>query len=281
MIRRIRARRATASETCAPDLREPVDGVFEVRAADRRDAMLLGLADDIDYPVRHDGKRALPAGGFLTGCLAPGDRGGWVLSEVTAAFPGYQAAGVAQLTLRMLTERPELPFRNPRHLEHGWRLLREERDRFIAYFGGDTLVLPPAEAAARLAAFREDYQPALDPGARTVGVIYDQNDGLLVIPEMARAQSAFRYPALAADPEHARTLRWYVRDEAIPPAVLRRLAAAHPETADEVFRLVLRRPEFCWAAHGEVLLREHKPGYFAREPRPAILVIGERLGELL
>lgn len=283
MIRRIRSRRAAGrpAPVSEPDLREPVDGVFEVLSADPRGGVLLGLADDLEYPVRLTARYALPHGGFLTGLLLPDDRdrAGWILADMTSAFPGYQAAGVAQLAFRLLEEHPEDAFRNPRLVERGWARQQEDRDRFVEHFGTDTLILPPAEAAARLNAFREGRWPVLD--ARTVGVIYDHNDGLLIIPELARVRSMFSYPALASDPDHARTLRWFLDEESITPVPLRRVAAEHPETADEVFRSVLGRPEFCWAAHGEVLLREYKPGYFARDARPSVLVVGDRLSQLL
>jgi len=64
------------------------------------------------------------------------------------------------------------------------------------------------------------------------------------------------------------------------PLPIRRLAAAHPETADAVFRKVLRKPTFTLADHGEALLRRRKPWYYDHEPRPGVSVIGSRLQEL-
>jgi hypothetical protein len=51
----------------------------------------------------------------------------------------------------------------------------------------------------------------------------------------------------------------YLRAETIGPLPFRRLAAAHPDTADAVFRKVLRKPNFTWAEHGEALMRRRKP----------------------
>jgi hypothetical protein len=278
MFSRMRVRGRLATRPEAPeetDHREPLDGVFEVLD----DGMLLCLADDLKYMVRVPAGRVLPVGGFLTGLLEPGPSG-WVLASLTGTFPGYQAAGVANLALRLLAERPADAFRNPELVERGWELQRAEREAFIAQFGTDTLILPPAGASARLEAFRGEPCP-MPAGARTVGVIYDDLDGLLVVPELATVRSMFSYPALATDPDHARTLRRYLCDESITPAPLRRLARAHPETADEVFRAVLARPEFSWPAHGETLLRAHKPAYFSQNPYPAVLVIADRLAALL
>lgn len=59
----------------------------------------------------------------------------------------------------------------------------------------------------------------------------------------------------------------------------RRLAAAHPDTVDAVFRKVMRKPNFSWAEHGEALLRRRKPWYYKRK-RPGVSVIGTHLSEL-
>jgi hypothetical protein len=76
-------------------------------------------------------------------------------------------------------------------------------------------------------------------------------------------------------------LRGYLRAETIGPLPFRRLAGAHPQTVDAVFRKVLRQPHFTWAEHGEALLRRRKPWYYEREPRPDRTVIGARLSELI
>ena len=76
-------------------------------------------------------------------------------------------------------------------------------------------------------------------------------------------------------------LRGYLGAETIGPLPFRRLAAAHPDTADTVFRKLLRKPDFSWAEHGEALMRRRKPWYYEHEPRPCISVIGARLSELL
>lgn len=64
------------------------------------------------------------------------------------------------------------------------------------------------------------------------------------------------------------------------PLPLHRVAAAYPPAVDAVYRKVLRKPRFTWADHGEALLRRRKPWYYEREPRPSVLVIGNRLAEL-
>jgi hypothetical protein len=90
----------------------------------------------------------------------------------------------------------------------------------------------------------------------------------------------FADPALAADQQYADVLRGYLRSKTIPPLPLERLAAAHPDTVDAVFRKILRQRDFTWAEHGEALMRRRKAWYYQREPRPGVSVIGARLAEL-
>jgi hypothetical protein len=58
------------------------------------------------------------------------------------------------------TRRPELVFRNPEKVKQGWQQMREDRAGFVEFFGGDELVLPPAEAAERLNAYYRHRQEA-------------------------------------------------------------------------------------------------------------------------
>jgi len=94
------------------------------------------------------------------------------------------------------------------------------------------------------------------------------------------ARDLFGDPALAADKQYAEVLRGYLGSETIGPLPVRRLAAAHPDTVDAVFRKILRQRDFTWAEDGEALMRHRKAWYYERAPRPGVSVIGTRLLEL-
>ena len=76
--------------------------------------------------------------------------------------------------------------------------------------------------------------------AETIGIIYDEIDGLNFYNEYGMLRDLFADSALAADKRYSRALQGY----------------------------------------GEALLRRRKPWYYEREPRPGISVIGGRLSEL-
>jgi hypothetical protein len=224
-----------------------------------------------------------------------------------SAYRKSGAAQIAQAALAVATKQPELVYRNPEKIEQAWTLMREDRAAFVEFFGGDELVLPPGEAEERLNAYyrhRQEAALALQPARRrpqnlpgldapvfelppeladadTTGIIYDETDGLNFYNEYGMLRALFAGPALAAGKQYTDVLRGYLRSETIGPLPFRRLAAAHPDTVDAVFRKVLRKPNFTWAEHGEALMRRRKPWYYEREPRPGISVIGARLSELV
>ncbi|MFF4559456.1 hypothetical protein [Streptomyces sp. NPDC001435] len=292
--------------------RDPGEGIFEVQRKEGDAVVLLNLVDDLEYRTYSNAGRAafrgVSKGGFLHACLVPVHpaRGSWLVSGAMSRHPRSSATEIAQAALQLATSRPELVFRNPQKIEQGWQAMREDRAAFVEFCGGDELVLPPAEAEDLLNAYyrhrqeaavvghpnraRDSRLPGLDlplfqlppelAGSDTIGVIYDQVDGLNFYADYGMLRDLFADPALAGRRQHQDLLRTYLREESIGPLPIRRLAAAHPETVDAVFRQLLRKPGFTWSEHGEPLLRRRKPRYYENEPRPGVSVIGDHLSAL-
>jgi hypothetical protein len=292
--------------------RDPVEGLFEIRGLDGDAIILLNLLDDLEYRTYSNVGpavfRTLPRGGFVHARLVPIGPvpAAWLVSGAISGYRKSEGSRVAQAALDLAAKRPGLVFRNPQKVEQGWEQMRQDRAAFVEFFGGDELVLPPAEAEQQVNAFhrhRQEAAVARHPGrfrgqviagidaplfmfpqglveSGSVGVIFDEVDGLNFYPDYGALRDLFAHPALAADKRYADVLRGFLRSETIAPLPLRRLAAAHPETVDAVFRKVLRQPNFTWSKHGETLLRRRKAWYYEREPRPGVSVIGTRLSEL-
>ena len=280
---------------------DPVEGFFEIRGKDQTSIVLLNLLDDLEYRTYSNMGpapfRRLPKGSFLYARLVPVSPvpGAWLVSGYMSTFPKSGAAQIAQVAIELAATRPELVFRNPEKIEQGWKQMREDRTAFIEFFGSDELVLPPAEAVERLDAYHRHRQqavlaahperrkprrgpdtdlppvelPAELADADTIGLIYDEIDGLNFYNDYGMLRELFADPALAADKQYSDLLRGYLGSDTVAPLPIRRLAVAHPETADAVFRKVLRKPSFIWADHGEALLRSRKPWYYEHEPRPS------------
>ncbi|MEU2248257.1 hypothetical protein [Streptomyces sp. NPDC019224] len=292
--------------------RDPVEGIFEIRRKDGDALVLLNLIDDLEYRTYSNVGRAafrgVSKGGFLHTSLVPVHSAGgtWLVSGSMSYYPRSSATGIAQAALELATSHPELVFRNPAKIEQGWQWMREDRAAFVEFCGADELVLPPAEAEDLLNAYyrhRQEAALAAQPGrarrkrlpgpdpaffglpreladSDTIGVLYDQTEGLNFYADYGMLRELFADPGLPGRRKHQDLLRTYLREESITPLPIRRLAEAHPETVDAVFQKLLRKPGFAWSEHGEALLRRRKPWYYEKEPRPAVSVIGDRLSRL-
>ncbi|MBO0804649.1 MAG: hypothetical protein J2P25_16435, partial [Nocardiopsaceae bacterium] len=243
---------------------------------------------------------------FASGTLLPltDDDAAWLAAGDEVAYPAADGRRVARLAIDMATTEPGLVFRNPDKAAQGWEHMRKDREEFLAFFGTDELVLPTAEAEGRLneyyktrrdalAAARGRHRQVSEAGEttfvmppeffefETVGIIYDEADGFVVVPEYGALRELFADPSLAADRSHAEVLRAYLTQDAIPPLPLRRVAAAGAaEQVDAVYRRVLGNRGFSWRANGEALLRKRKPSHYDGEPVPGVAVLSDRVLEL-
>lgn len=290
-----------------------VRGVFEVRAvtsttggpagaAPLAAVWALSLVDDLDYLVYGLSSGAAEPGGFFAATLLPlaDDDSAWLAAGDEIGYPKGDARQVARLAIDLATREPDLVFRNQEKASQGWAYMRRDREEFVAFFGADELVLPTLEAEGRLNAYykmrrdsalaaRGRHRAVSDAGETsfvmpegffefdTVGIIYDEVDGFVVVPEYGMLRELFADPALAADPRYANVLRAYLREESIPPLPLRRMAAAFPGNVDAVFRRVLGNRSFSWSQNGGGLLKKRKPAYYRAEPTPGVAVLSDRV----
>jgi len=290
-----------------------VRGVFEARVFEARvvegaaveggpgAVIALNLVDDLDYRV-YGLDPGPEAGGFFAGTLLPlaQDDSAWLAAGGETVYPPGDGRRVARLAIDLATREPELVFRNQEKANQGWMYMRRDREEFVAFFGADELVLPILEAEGRLNAYykvrrdsalaaRGRHRAVSESGETTfvmpegffefdtVGIIYDELDGFVVVPEYGMLRELFADPSLAADREHANVLRAYLREDTIPPLPLRRMAAAFPDHVDAVFQRVLGNRNFRWDQNGLGLLRKRKPGHYESEPTPGVAVLSDRV----
>jgi hypothetical protein len=291
--------------------RDVVEGIFEVRRRDGEALIVDNLVDELSYRVHSNMGPAvfsrMPRRSFLVTRLVPiGDE--WLLSGATSVLPAASSAEAHRTAAEIAVRHPALAFRDPERLAKGWELQREDRRWFVAFFGSDLVVCAGSELADRMRAYgefrmreardaegksaadrarqRSGVTPATpDLGALpaalceadTVGVIYDEVEGLNYFANFGLVQAAFADPELAADREHRRAVLGYLKEPSISPLPLRRLAEPDAARASRVFQQVLRRPGFSWERDGEALLRRYKASWFQRPVVPSVVPIGPGL----
>ena len=260
--------------------------------------------DELTYRVRSNmGSgvfRQMPRGSFIGARVVPvGDE--WLISGIVSVFPAVNRDEVYLAASEIAMRFPEMVFRNPEKLARAWELQREERQHFLDFFGTDLVVIPGHElneemqdylefrlfqvpddegktAADR---FREAYgeePPAIQyplpdefHRAETVGVLYDEVEGLNFYINFGQVAAVFANPEQAGGRRGRQAVMKYLEDPSISPQPLRRLAEQDPARASEVFQRVLNLPGFSWEQDGETILRQYKADFYAHPALPSIV----------
>jgi hypothetical protein len=224
----------------------------------------------------------------------------WMLSGTQLTFPAESRPAVAQMVAEGMYDHPELVLRNPDNRRTALETARSMHESFLGCFGSDLLVVPGSEVTSTYRRFIAHHTARVSPdrdaaalaelvvdaavydetfgAVETVGVRHRPDSGIWFFADYGVVGKTFEEPRLVVrDRVHRDAVRGYLEDDTIPPWVLEELCTAHPGNADQVFRAVLGRPRFSWAADGQELLRRHKPSYFRRRyvspgviPTPAI-----------
>jgi hypothetical protein len=287
-----------------------VEGIFALRGQDGNALLGKNLVDDQVYRIRSNMGPAvfkrMPSGAFLIARLVPIEDE-WLLSGLSSILAAADRDAVYRMAAELAQRHPALVFRNPAKLEQAWQLQRDERRSFVDFFGSDLIVVAGHEVAARLQAYhryrlnevrdtqgksvadraQETYGIVPDvpeiglprelSEAETVGLLFDEVDGLNFLRDFGKVDETFAHPALAEEPEHQELVLSYLEDASISPRVLRRLADRDSQRATHVFRRVLQRPRFVWDRDGEALLRRHKAAYFAHPVLPSVTPVNDLL----
>lgn len=253
--------------------RDTVDGVFEVRRREGAVLVAVNLIDDLTYRIRSNMGPSIfasvPRGSFLITRIVPVNDE-WLLSGASSVLPASSREAVLEMAAEYAAKYPALVFRNPDRLTQAWDLQRDERRRFIQFFGSDTVIVPGSELRERLRAYhhfqmyeardpegktpaervRETYgvepdplDPELPPDylkADTVGLIYDEVEGFNLFRDFGMLEATFTEPSLASNPRHRDLVLSYLEEPELTPLPIRRLAERDPIRASEVFRRVLQ-----------------------------------------
>jgi hypothetical protein len=291
-------------------------GVFEITRMIDNGVVGHNLVDDLEYRIFDTACQEwvihVELGGFLRTRVTPiaSHPGCWMSFDPVQAMAPDSSHEVATEVAGLVMRYPQFVFRNPEYAKEGWASQAEQRQVFIETFGSDEVVLPIGEADDRMRQFYANAGtgssaaiPMLSangvadggqgthpwrarlakevPGAETLGVLYDETDGLTYVPDLAKLRALFADPALAQVPEYLGLLDDLLHDARFPPVIFRRLADLYPGTADAVWRAALDAPSFTWLSDGEALLSTHRPEYFATPAQPRTTTLPKRMLELL
>lgn len=167
-----------------------IESVFEVGDFDGKAAQLTNLVDELPYQVWSNmgaaGFEQLRPGMIAAVRLVPVlDQ--WLISGPGMVLPPEEAEPLLRIAAQRAATHPEALCRNEAHHETARRMQRKGREKFIAHFGSDLVTVTGAELERRAAEFwaasgagavADQRLPRRLTAARSVGVFYDEVEGL-------------------------------------------------------------------------------------------------------
>jgi hypothetical protein len=268
--------------------RDVREGIFEILGHDGGVLLAENVLDDLPYRIHANAgpkiADRMPPGSFVFARVVPVvDE--WLLSGMQNVFPADTRDVVLKAAAELVTEHPEAVYRNPRFLARGWEIQRAHREAFVGRFGSDEITVK-ADALPRVvdgffSSLRRDgslARPQWSVGeAETVGVIYDEANGLGFYLDYALAEEAFAHPDLISSRRHTEIVAAYLTDDSVDPIPIQRLAARYPDNAGRVVRAALHKPGLRWEGDGEEVLRRFKAKWYERPILPRVTVVTDRL----
>jgi len=297
------------------DWAKVVEGIFEVERHDGDTAIMVNLVDELTYRVRSNLgpqllKQLVPETIVWARVVPFGND--WLMSGALNSAPPEGRREMCRAAAELANTCPAAVFRNPAKLALGWELHRRLRGHFVEFFGADLAVVTGHELADRMAGFWNYHATRISAGqsrapgettssknrdapdeeqpppvpqmsmssdlehAETVGIMFDEVEGLWFLPEYRLVRDVFADPALIAGPRYRDAVSGYLKSHSIPPIALRRLAEQDPNQTSRVFARLLGKPRFTWQRDGDALLRRYKAGFFDRTPLPGVTPLSNR-----
>ena len=285
-----------------------VEGIFEVERHDGDTAIMVNLVDELTYRVRSNLgpqllKQLVPETIVWARVVPLGND--WLVSGALNSAPPEGRREMCRAAAELANTCPAAVFRNPDKLALGWELHRRLHGHFVEFFGADLAIVTGHELADRMAGFWNYHATRISAGqspapgktissrnrdapdeeqpppvpqmsmssdleqAETVGIMFDEVEGLWFLPEYRLVRDVFADPALIAGRRCRDAVSGYLKSQSIPPIVLRRLAG-------RVFARLLGKPRFTWQRDGEALLRRYKARFLDHAPLPGVTPLSNR-----
>ena len=280
-----------------------VHGIFRVVDRQKDRLMLRNLIDELSYETYSTMGTAvtkqMPVGSYVQARIVPVGTV-WTISGHVSLYSKRDSRVVGALVAELVQLDPKAAFRNPEKLKRALEINRQHHEVFCSTFGSDVVKGTGREAAER---YREHFRayaayvaetfpaandsPALDPDSIAdnefaelidsddVAMVHHPVKGIGFYTHYAEVEGAYRQPPEHTDAVGIKAVRSYLDDETIPAYLLQSLAEGYPDTVDELYRLVLDRPDFCWRNDGEALLSERKPASYAERNVPDLVLLPE------
>ena|GEM_PF-6657051 len=253
------------------------EGIFEVKATEVDAVRLFNLIDEMEYTA------ASIMGPEALSRLKNGDL---IMSRLILLDDIYLFSGNMYLlppddkkNLQELASKIVQSNLSVKH-DEAWGIQNKYRNSFITYFGDDLLILPGHKLDETFNNFNHYHMPTNIPKMqfpdaltcnKTVGLIFDEKEGLNFYPDFASFMAPFNDPKLLEAEEYREVIMGYLESDSISTLPFQKMVDKHPENSRIVFAVLFNKPTWDNDKDFNELMEKHKDAFLKKEWVPTTL----------
>lgn len=268
------------------------EGIFEVKTLESDSAKLFNLVDEKEYTAASitgpETLKRLKPGALIMSRLIPLDDI-YLFSGNMYLLPASDKKTLQELAAKIVQSNLAT-----QHAK-GWEMQKKYRDSFISYFGDDLILLPGHKLNETFDEFnhyhlektlsgmhqeQKSKYEALAPKMQfpealtsndTVGLIFDEIEGLNFYPGFDLFMAPFKNPGLLDDEEYREVITGYLESDSISTLPFKKMVEKNPENARQVFDTLFNKPDWDNDKDFDELMKKHKETFLKKEWTPTTL----------
>jgi len=268
------------------------EGIFEVKALEVDSVRLFNLVDEREYTAASiTGAQpldSLKTGDLIMSRLIPLDEI-YLFSGNMYLLPPNDKKQLQDLAAKIVQSNLSAKY------DKAWEIQRKYRNSFISYFGDDLIILPGGKLNETFNKFNHyhiekalsdmpekkkvNYEASVPqmqfPEALTrndtVGLIFDEVEGLNFYPGFASFMAPFNETQLLEDEQYREVLMGYLESESISTLPFRKMVEKYPESSRQAFAALFNKPNWDYDKDFNELMEKHKSAFLRKEWAPTTL----------
>ena len=272
------------------------EGIFEVKSIDNDTVRLFNLIDEREYIAASNAGRAFyknfKPGNYLMTRLLPFIDDIYLFSGEQYVYPPDAKDILEKNALKIAQSNPSHLRKSKLENKIGWDMQKRYRNDFITYFGADLIIITGNRLVESMEGFinysskkalkdvsddkKEQYrniQPKLNfpeelTGSDTVGIIFDEIEGLNFYPDFQLFTALFSDPKLSTDEKYSNVIMGYLASDSISTLPFRKMIEMYPQNSQKVFASLFNKQNWSNEKDFDILMKKHKGGFLKKKPEP-------------
>lgn len=270
-----------------------------MKSIDLDTVKLFNLMDESEYIVTSN-KGTEVLGKFLPGHfvitrLVPLDEF-YLFSGGQAVFPPEAKEQIKEVALKMAkSNMSKMLGHNKEKWFAAWKMQEKYKNSFLSLFGSDVLIVPGnklAETINRLIDYhnekaliempedKRDIYKNVNPELNvpdvlatedSVGIIFDDVEGLNFYSNFKVFMETFEDPSLLSDEEHKDIVMGYLWSDTISTLPFKIMIERYPENAARVFSDIFNKVDWDNEKDFKLFMKKYKGSFLKRKPVPSVI----------